>query len=314
MPNLLDAYGQHLRIERRRGALTVARYKRIAGEFAKHLASNPDTARLGAHALTRLHCLDYLRTPRRAAAEPSRSVWNQRLAALRSLFRYLLDRELVAKDPTHGIERHRIPTREVVPLTLDEFLDLLEASERTGPRFRGRNAAILQVLFNTALRVRELISLDVAQLDWNAHVLRDVPTKGAKWLSAKFNDPVGASLVRYLPDRAERHPGAGGALFLSSRGTRLSVRAVEALVSSLGKAAGIGRPVTPHLFRHSCATELVELGAGLRVVQQICGHASQATTEHYVHARRGADREAIDALGDAVMRAIRIREARAVAA
>lgn len=316
MTSLVDELEQYLRIERRRGALTVACYRAIVDDFVRYLASNPETSGLGLAEVTRLHCLGYLRSPGRTATEePSRSVWNQRLAALRSLCQYLLDRELIAKNPTHGIERHKIRPREPIPLSLEEFTDLVEAAGRSGPMFRSRNVAIVLVLFNTAIRVSELVSLDVDQVSWDASLFKDVLVKGDKRLSKKFPALVAEALQGYLADRARRHPVSDGALFLSMRGTRLSVRAVEELVSELGRKAGIGRPVTPHLLRHSCVTELVvEQGMPLKVAQEICGHASLKTTERYTHARAGADRVAIDTLGAAVAKALLARQAAAQAA
>lgn len=312
----VDAYAAFLRIERRRGAKTVLRYRGIVEEFAVHVA-----ARTGADVdfstLTKHHCLSFLRSVGGQPATEeslSRSVWNLRLAALRSFFQYFVHEEVIVQNPTHGIERHKIASREPVPLSLDEFLALIDAADRTTLELRARNVAIVQTLFHTALRVAELVSLDVDQVDWDARVLRDVRTKGEKWLSAPFNDMAAESLERHLAERIRQRQVSEGALFLSMRGTRLSVRAVQKLVSQLGEAAKIGRPVTPHLFRHSNATELVELGTPLKVVQEICGHASQVTTERYVHARAGAHRTAIDALGAKVARRMRSRRAPAVVA
>lgn len=309
MPALIEAFEQHLRVERRRGALTVARYRSIVEDFLHLLVSNPETSNLGLAEITRFHCIGYLRSQTRTATEePSRSVWNQRISALRSFFWWLFEQELILKDPTHGIERHKIASREPIPLSLQEFLDLVEAAEQSGPLFRPRNVAIVQTLFNTALRVAELVSLDVSQVEFDAYLFRDVRTKGDQRLSAKFNDLVAAAIQDYLTDRARRRPASTGALFLSMRGTRLSVRAVEQLVSDLGRKAGIARPVTPHLLRHSCVTELVvKQGTPLKVAQEICGHASQATTERYTHAWAGADRVAIDTLGTVVANGLQTR-------
>lgn len=308
MTERIDAFEAYLRVERRRGAVTIARYRAIVDDFAEYLTSNQETVQLDLPAINRLHCVAYLRSPRGTATEePSRSIWNLRLAALRSLFQYLVDQEVIVQNPTHRIERHKIASKEPIPPSLSEFLDMVDAAGRTSPISRSRNVAILQVLFNTALRVSELVSLDVDQVDFDAYVFREVRTKGDKRLSAKFPDLVAGVLESYLADRGRRYPVSGPALFLSNRGIRLSVRTVEQLVSRLGQAARIGRPVTPHLLRHGCATAMTDLGTGLKAVQRICGHASQATTERYIHVRAGAERDAIDALGAAVEHGLRSR-------
>ena len=295
----IDSFEAFLRVERHRGAVTIRRYRAIIEAFVGTRGDAPLSA------LTKHECVAFLRRDA-GTEEPSRSVWNLRLAALRSFADYLTQKEVLVHNPTLGIERHRIASREPIPLSLDEFLALVEAAERSGPSC-ARNVAIVQTLFHTALRVAELVSLDVDQVDWDAYLFRDVRTKGEKWLSAPFNDMVAAELERYLAERGRRRMVSVGALFVSNRGTRLSVRAVQLLVSQLGRAAGIARPLTPHILRHSNATELVELGTPLKVVQEICGHASQSTTERYVHARAGAHRAAIDALGVAVARKMRAR-------
>lgn len=295
----LDRFEAFLRVERRRGAMTVQRYRGIVGEFLGGLGGTPLAS------LTKHDCIAFLRG-KGDVEDPSRSVWNLRLAALRSFVGYLMHTEVIVQDPTLSIERHKIASREPIPLSLDEFLALVEAAAKSGA-FPARNVAILQTLFHTALRVSELVSLDVDQLDWDAYVFRDVRTKGSKWLSAPFNDMAAEALEKHLADRGKQRQVTEGALFLSNRGTRLSTRSIQQLVSELGKEAGIGRPVTPHILRHSSATELVELGTPLKVVQEICGHASSATTEKYIHARAGAHRTAVDALGVAVARRMRTR-------
>jgi integrase/recombinase XerD len=294
----LDAFRAFLRVDRHRGALTVERYCGIVDAFLRGLAS-PISA-LSAH-----DCAAFLRSPTPFHPEPSPSVWNLRLAALRSFVSHLLSRGSLSEDPTAGLRRHRVSSREPVPLSLDELLSVVDAAGRT--EAARRNVAVVQTLFHTALRVRELVSLDVGQVEWAARVFRDVRVKGGAWLCAPFNNLVASSLDRYLRTRRKADREASSPLFLSRGGGRLSVRAVQQLVKGLGRAAGILRPVTPHLFRHSNATELSCLGTPISVVQAICGHASPSTTETYIHARSGAERQAIDALGEAVLRRMRAR-------
>lgn len=294
----LDGFESFLRVERRRGALTVRRYRavleQLLGGFRRPLGE-----------MSPADCVALLRSPTPSGAEPSRSVWNLRLAALRSLVGYLLSTEALAADPTLGLKRHKVRSREPVPLSFDEFLAILKAAARTGAP--ARSVAIVQTLFNSGLRVRELVSLDVGLVEWGARVFRDVRVKGGKWLCVPFNDLVVASLERYLRTRRRADRAASSPLFLSRRGGRLSVRAVQRLVSDLGGEAGILRPVTPHLFRHTNATELSNLGTPIKVVQSLYGHASPSTTETYIHPKDGAERLAVDALGEAVRRHMRLR-------
>ena len=188
MQDRIVAFETYLRVERRRGASTTARYVDIVRSFLAHReALNPGG---DLTAVDRNDCLEFLRSGTVVASEPSRSVWNLRLSALRAFYQYLVDLEVTVKNPTHRIERHKIASREPIPLSMTEFLDLVEAAERTSPLVRSRNVAIVQVLYNTALRVAEVVSLDVDRVDWDAYAFRDVRTKGNKWLSAKFPDLV----------------------------------------------------------------------------------------------------------------------------
>jgi integrase/recombinase XerC len=144
--------------------------------------------------------------------------------------------------------------------------------------------AILITLWNTGLRLSELLSLELAVVDFEAEVFRVVRRKGGKLLPVYFNVDVTIALRRWLWLRKE-YPNATTelALFLSDRGRRLSPRAVEDLVAKYAELAGIEKHVTPHTMRHSTATELIRLGNGIEVVGQILGHASLDTTRRYIH-------------------------------
>lgn len=202
-------------------------------------------------------------------------------------------------NPAMTLERQRVIPKEPVPLSFDEMLRLVEAVEgHCSTVYKHRNVAILQVLFHCALRVAEVVSLDLSQLDFDNYVFLDVRRKGGKLLAAAFNDVVAEALQRYLRVRREHSPeGDDPALFLSDRKKRLGVRAVQAMVKKYADLAGISRTVSPHLLRHSSATQLMEVGTPLRVVQEICGHASVETTQRYVHVNNGQRKQAVDALG-----------------
>ena len=299
---LVQPFEAYLREERMRGKATVKRYVAIVRDFALYLRSaHPE---LVLAATTHREITLFLRETATKGDAPSPTAWNMSLAALRAFHGYLVRSERLRADPTAWIERHRVASKEPVPLSLEEFLALLEAAEKSSAGLR--NAALVLTLYHTAIRVQELVSLDLIQVDRTSYVFRDVRTKGGKWLSAPFNDMTAAALEAYLATRPEA--SAAEPLFLSRRGSRLSVRAVQELLSKLGPAAGIARPVTPHLLRHSSATELAELGTPLRVVQEVCGHASVTTTERYVHVRSGARTLAIQALGRRVEAALARKE------
>ena len=140
------------------------------------------------------------------------------------------------------------------------------------------------MFWHTGLRLRELVSLDLAQVDVEAERLRSVHRKGGDRLDVHFNVEVTIALRRWLWQRRlyPRHEEER-ALFLSDRGTRLSARAIGELVGKYAAQAKLGKRVSPHTLRHSTATELVRRGNGIEVVAEVLNHGSLNTTRMYVH-------------------------------
>jgi len=298
MAKLIVAFADYLREERMRCASTIKRYRTVLDEFAAFLMSTPNGDELTIERVDKGHLTEFLRRQSRATPSPSKALWNLRLAALRAFYSYLFREELIEVNPALKIDRIKTRPKEPVPLSLDEYLALVGAMDGSPQRHRARNKAIVHVFYHSALRVAELSSLNLDQVDFENYKLVNVRTKGGKWLSADINDLVVDALERYLPDRAMlARSAAEPALFISKRGTRLSVRTIQDLIKKYGEQAGISRPVTPHLLRHSNATELADMGVELDTIRDICNHASVKTTERYVHARAGARSRAIAALG-----------------
>ena len=293
MPELLDAFARHLRVERGRSPKTIARYRQTLQRFVAYVADE----HLALEAVTRAQLAEF--AGRNVdGKEPSRSTWNSRVAALRALYAYLYREEIVETNPALRVERQRQRAPERVPLSFEEALAVVDAIQsQSGDTYRSRNIAIFQLLVHCALRVSEVVSLNLAQVDFDNRVLLGVRTKGDKSLSVYFSDLVSESLERYIRHRPGLNPSASEhALFLSDRGTRMSVRSVQEMVKRYGRRAGISRPVTPHLLRHSSVTQLAELGTPLPVIQSICGHESIRTTQRYVHMTGEHRKTAVDAL------------------
>jgi integrase/recombinase XerC len=302
MHRLIESFSQYLRVERMRGATTITRYVDVIDALERFLASEPG-APVTFEAAGKLQLTAFLRAESAFSGAPSRSVWNQELSALRSFYGYLFKQELVTVNPAHKIDFLKTRSKERVPVSFDDYLALVDAAEASSKAYRARNVALTQVFFHCGLRVSEVASLDVEQLDLERRVLTNVRRKGDKFLSAPISDLVAEALERYLPER-ERFPSAS-ALFLSDRGRRMSVRAVQDVIRSLGERAGLQRSVSPHVLRHGSATELAELGTKLEVIQEHLGHESVLTTRRYVHTKDAARRAAVDALGARAARARR---------
>ena len=213
----------------------------------------------------------------------------RKLSALRTFFKYLQRLEVISKDPSEGIRGPKVSKNIPVFLTVDEVFVLLETPTEQDT-FMVRDRAIMELLYSTGMRVAELVSRNLADLDFDTEMLR-VRGKGDKERLVPVGRPAMEAIGAWLPKReqliiarVERgRQVEKEAMFLNGRGGRLSTRSVERMVKTYGERAGIAQTVTPHALRHSFATHLLEMGADLRSVQELLGHASLSTTQRYTH-------------------------------
>ena len=213
----------------------------------------------------------------------------RKLSALRTFFRFLLRHNVIKSDPLAGIVGPKVGKTIPVFLTVDETFALLETPGLTDT-YMLRDRAILELLYSTGIRVSELVSRDLYDLDFASEVLR-VRGKGDKERLVPVGHPALEAVRSWLPQRLQLIQARGSrgrdveknSLFLNGRGGRLSSRSVERIVKAYGARAGISQIVTPHALRHSFATHLLEMGADLRSVQELLGHASLSTTQRYTH-------------------------------
>ena len=203
------------------------------------------------------------------------------LSSVRSFHRFLLREGGADRDPAAAVVQPKLPRSLPHPLPVDDVSRLLEAPD-TATLVGLRDRAILEVLYGAGLRISELVGLDVDDVDLEEGFVR-VLGKGGKErevpLGAFGRDAVTAYLARARPAFASKASRA--ALFLNQRGGRLTRQSCARLLAACVEAAGIERRVTLHTLRHSFATHLLEGGADVRVVQELLGHASVATTQIY---------------------------------
>ncbi|MEJ0056256.1 MAG: site-specific tyrosine recombinase XerD [Bacteroidota bacterium] len=209
------------------------------------------------------------------------------LSGIKSFYKYLLSEELVDKDPTALIEGPRLGRK--LPDTLDyaEIVKLLEAIDLSSPE-GGRNRAMLEILYSSGLRVSELVELKRANVYFDLGFLR-VVGKGNKERLV----PIGRDAMKFLNIYLEEirvhvpvQKGFEGYVFLNRRGKKISRVSIFLIIKSLAIKAGLNKTISPHTFRHSFATHLIEGGADLRAVQEMLGHESITTTEIYTHLDR----------------------------
>ena len=218
----------------------------------------------------------------------------RRLAAIRSFGRYLRRAGHVEQDPGAPLQAPRVERKMPAHLDEDAMRHLLDAPDPATPLGR-RDRAILELFYATGLRLSELVSLDLEQVNLRGRLLR-VRGKGGKERLLPFNRTAAEAIRRHLPDRREllapaqpaRPRGrpveaAPDALFLNYRGGRLSARSVDRLVRRHVAASSVRTGISPHALRHSFATHLLERGADLRAIQELLGHARISTTQRYTH-------------------------------
>jgi site-specific recombinase XerD len=213
----------------------------------------------------------------------------QHISAVRQLFRFLQIDGHVSRDPTAGIEAPRRSRRLPRFRTRQEVVAALEEpgshqGQSTSDALNLRDAAILELLYASGLRVSELTGLKGLDLNLAARTLRVSHGKGAKDRIVPFGAPAARALGTYLGEGRPqlRKAASSPFVFIGQNSGRLSTHTILKIVSRQFAAAGVGH-TTPHWLRHSCATHMLEGGADLRVIQEVLGHADISTTQVYTH-------------------------------
>ncbi|TDW96554.1 site-specific tyrosine recombinase XerD [Dinghuibacter silviterrae] len=209
------------------------------------------------------------------------------LSGLRSFYKYCLLEQIVQADPTELLEGPKLKRALPDVLSFEEIESMLSQIDHSTPE-GGRNRAILETLYSCGLRVSELVSLRLSCLYPDVGFIR-VIGKGDKERLV----PIGRAALKYIGIYREQirvhlpvKPGSEDIVFLNRRGSALSRVMIFYVIKALAQKAGIAKNISPHTFRHSFATHLVEGGADLRAVQEMLGHESITTTEIYTHLDR----------------------------
>jgi integrase/recombinase XerD len=275
----------HLQIERGLSANSVAAYSRDLAKFAEYLAA---------------HGLDFEKIDSGTATEFEISLKerglalasiNRAVSVLKTFYKYV-SREYSIFDPTTEISANRLPRKLPKALTIVEITSLLNSTERIGDLTALRDRAVLEVLYGTGARVSEVVGLNVSDLGKSTLAGDEITTlklrgKGSKErivpLGSFAKEAIENYLVRLRPTYLEKSKSgkATSALFLNSKGTRLSRQSAWQTVIDAADATGLTGKVSPHVFRHSYATHLLDGGADIRVVQELLGHSSVTTTQIY---------------------------------
>lgn len=215
------------------------------------------------------------------------------MAAMHGFYRDLVEAGERRSDPVENLEAPRLFRRLPKVLSEEEVERLLTAPDFTTPAGL-RDKAMLELLYATGLRVSELVGLRLPQIDLKGGFLLAFG-KGSKERVVPVGEEAERSLARYLAElRPQLAKGRHDAVFVNLRGAPMTRQGFWKILKALGLRAGIDRPISPHMLRHSFATHLLEHGADLRAVQAMLGHSDIATTEIYTHIHQERLRGAYD--------------------
>jgi integrase/recombinase XerC len=287
MDEHLNKFITYLIAEKNASPYTVKNYRHEIGEFLGFLRAQGIDSWEGVDRYVLRRYLAWLQAQGYVKASITR-----RISELRSFCRYLVREGILATNPIKAISSPKVPKRLPDYLDVQEVEALLAAPDTTEPQGQ-RDRAILEVLYASGLRVSELVSLNLSNVDLQQGELR-VWGKGAKERVALLGEPARKALRHYIQDgrpKLIKENQATKALFVNRLGSRLSTRSVSSILDKYAKLAGLGRRVTPHIMRHTFATHLLDGGADLRTVQELLGHADLSSTQIYTHVSQSRVRE-----------------------
>jgi integrase/recombinase XerC len=289
MEKLIEQFLEHLRYERNVSAHTLRNYASDLEQFLDFIApldlnsgtrNTPEITQID-H-LTIREWLGQLHTAQKKKASIAR-----KLAALRTFFQFLVREEIVELNPAKLVATPRLEKKLPTHLSIEEAIRFIESPDPETDLGK-RDRAMLELMYATGVRVAELTTLNVADVDLHNRLIR-VTGKRRKQRIVPFGDPAGDAIRGYLQVREKFLLNApvskrdDEALFLNYQGTRITTRSVGRMVEKYIRLCAGMHNISPHALRHSFATHLLDSGADLRDIQELLGHARLSTTQIYTH-------------------------------
>jgi integrase/recombinase XerC len=274
-PNPIDCFLDYLRTEKRYSRHTTANYGRDLRAFYQYCRQE---------GVSQWRAVDNHLVRQFVSAEHRRGLngrsLQRRLSALRSFFQYCLREKILQADPVTGISAPKAARRLPKTLNADQVSRLLEIS--SSDQLTLRDVAIMELLYSSGLRLNEVVSLNLTDMDRHDHTVR-VTGKGNKTRIVPVGRHARQALARWLKARGQLAADGETALFVSRRGKRISTRSVQERLNKWALHQGMDSKVHPHMLRHSFASHLLESSGNLRAVQELLGHADISTTQIYTH-------------------------------
>jgi integrase/recombinase XerD len=289
MQTQVEEFLDFLAAEKGYSGNTLAAYRNDLTQFTQYLADQANATRWGDISQTQI--VDYILHMKEL--EYASSTVARKVAAIKSFFHYLHDESITQQDPTLTLESPKVKKHLPKAISEDDVERLLAEPTKSDSPKALRDSALLEVLYATGMRVTELVSLNVEDVDLEAGTIYCIG-KGDRERVVPIYDQAALILGRYLnAGRPYLMRNADEtALFLNHRGERLTRQGLWLIIKHYVDAIGIESEVTPHTLRHSFATHMLHGGAKLRDVQKLLGHANISTTQVYTQVTRDHLREA----------------------
>jgi tyrosine recombinase XerC len=272
MDKYIEKFMRYLEIEKNYSAHTLLNYKLDLEDFRKFCGE------------IEFEKIDYLFLRKYLAVLKEKSLGNRsvgrHLSTLRSFFRFLTRENYLKTNPILMLSSPKLEKHLPSFMTEEEVGKLIESAfakdDKDDRGFRDR--AILETFYSSGLRISELVALDLSDIDFISGIVK-VMGKGKKERIVPIGDVALTSIRRYIDKRKKKSETA----FLNKNGARITTRGVRGIVEKYLKCSGAHKGISPHTFRHSFATHLLNRGADLRTVQELLGHANLSTTQIYTH-------------------------------
>jgi integrase/recombinase XerC len=285
MDNLIDRYVNYLRYERNASPHTVRNYHSDLLQFRDYLQEGKPEAAVDLRTIDALRIRGFL--ARLFEREKKKASIARKLAAVRAFYKFLAKEGVLGANPAATISTPKLDKtlpRIMTEEEMNTFLDRVAGAVQTGEPMMRRDRAILELLYASGLRVSELSGLDLRSVGFGDGMLL-VRGKGRKERIVPFGSKAKQSLDDYLPIRErvlmEAKKTGQPALFLNTRGDRLTTRSVDRMLKKYVRMFGPNVKTSPHSMRHAFASHLLTEGADLRSIQEMLGHRSLATTQKY---------------------------------
>ncbi len=285
MHNLIEQFLEHLRYERNVSSHTLRNYASDLEQFLNFLTADGKRKAPEASQIDHLTIREWLASLH--TDQKKKSSIARKLAALRTFFQFLVREGMLELNPAKLVATPKLEKKLPKHLSIEEAIRFIESPDPEADLGK-RDRAMLELMYATGVRVAELTTLNIADVDFGNQLVR-VTGKRRKQRIVPFGDPAGAAIRDYLDVREKLLFNAPvskrdeEALFLNYQGTRITTRSVGRMVEKYIRICAGMHNISPHALRHSFATHLLDCGADLRDIQELLGHARLSTTQVYTH-------------------------------